>query len=67
MKGVRLIKLNQMKPIFATYVLHIFRRQALSVHTLISFLNSCKDLQFLMFWGTMVYILGPRNLTDCMP
>ena len=49
MKGVRLIKLNQMKPIFATYVLHMFRRQALSVHTLISFLNSCKDLQFLMF------------------
>ena len=62
-----LIQFNRMKPIFATYFLHILQGQALSFHTLISFLNSCKDLQFLIFWGTMTHILGPRNLTDCMP
>ena len=62
MKGVCLIKFNQM-----TYFLHILQGQAFGFHTLISFLNSCKDLQFLIFWGTMAHILGPRNLTDCMP
>ena len=40
---------NQMKPIFATYFLHILQGQALGFHTLISLLNSCKDLQFLIF------------------
>ena len=29
MKGVCLIKFNQMKPIFATYILHILQVQAL--------------------------------------
>ena len=47
-----------MKLIFATYFLHILQGQALGFHTLISFLNSCKDLQFLIFWGTMAHILG---------
>ena len=31
---------NQIKPIFATYFLHILQGQAPSFHTLISFLNS---------------------------
>ena len=59
--------LNQMKPIFATYFLNILQGQASGFHTLISFLNSCKNLQFLKFWGSMAHILGPRNLTDWMP
>ena len=46
MKGVCLIEFNQMKPVFATYFLHILEGQALSFHTLISFANSCKDLVF---------------------
>ena len=41
--------LNQMKPIFATYSLHIQQGQASGFHTLISFLNSCKNFQFLIF------------------
>ena len=40
---------NQIKSIFATYFLHILQRQASGFHTLIILLNSCKDLQFLMF------------------
>ena len=67
MKGECLIKFNQMKLIFTTYFLHILQGKALGFHTLISFLNSCKDLQFLIFWGTMAHILGPMNLTGCMP
>ena len=42
---------NQMKPIFATYFLHILWRQVSSFYTLISLLNRCKDLQFFIFWG----------------
>ena len=57
---------NQMKSIFAAYFLHILQGQSSGFHTLICFLNSCKDLQFLIFWGTMARILGPRNLTDWM-
>ena len=34
----------QMKPIFAPYFLHILQGQASGLHTLISFLNYCKDL-----------------------
>ena len=49
MKDVCLIKFNQMKPIFATYFLHILQGQVLGFHTLISFLNSYKNLQFLIF------------------
>ena len=49
MKGVCLIKFNQMKPIFVTYFLHILQGQALGFHILISFLNSGKDLQSLIF------------------
>ena len=67
MKDVCLVKFNQMKPIFATYFWHNLQGQVLGFHTLISFLRSCKDLQFLVFWGTIAYILGPRNLKDCMP
>ena len=40
---------NQMKPIFATYFLYILQRQASGFHSLISLLNSCKDLQCLTF------------------
>ena len=58
---------NQMKPIFATYFLRILQGQVSGFHTLNSFINCCKGLQFLIFWGTMAHILGPRNLTDCMP
>ena len=58
---------NQMKPIFGTYFLHILQGQASGFHTLISFLNSCKDLQFLIFLGNMAHILGPRNFKDWMP
>ena len=54
---------NEIKPISATYFLHILQGQASGFHTLISLLNSCKDLQFLIFWGTMVHILGHRSLT----
>ena len=56
--------LNEIKPIFATYLLHILQGQASGFHTLISLLNSCKDLQLLIFWGTMVHISGPSNLLD---
>ena len=52
---------NQIK---ATYFLHILEGQASGFHTLISLLNSYKNLQFLIFWGTRAHILGPRNLTD---
>ena len=38
--------LNQTKPIFATHCLQILQGQALGFHTLITLLNSCKDLQF---------------------
>ena len=40
---------NQIKSIFATYFSHILQGQASGYHTLISLLNSCKDLQFLIF------------------
>ena len=40
---------NQIKAIFATYFSHILQGQASIFHTLISLLNSCKDLQFLIF------------------
>ena len=52
---------NQIK---ATYFLHILEGQTSGFHTLISLLNSYKNLQFLIFWGTRAHILGPRNLTD---
>ena len=52
---------NQIK---ATYFSHILQGQASGYHTLISLLNSYKDLQFLVFWGARAHILGPRNLTD---
>ena len=55
---------NQIKAIFATYFSHILQVQASGFHTFISLLNSCKDLQFSMFWDTRAHILGPRNLTD---
>ena len=54
----------QTKPIFATRFLHILQVLASGFHTLISLLNSCKNLQFLIFWCTITHILGPRNLTD---
>ena len=57
---------NQIKAIFAKYFLHILKGQASGFHTLISLLNSCKDLQFLIFWATRSHILGPRNLADWM-
>ena len=47
---------NQVKPIFATYFLHILLGQTSAFHALISLLNSCKNLQFLIFWGTMAHI-----------
>ena len=40
---------NQMKPTFAKYFVHILQEQASGFHTLISLLNSTKDLQFLIF------------------
>ena len=43
---------------------YILQGQTSGFHTLISLLNSCKDLVFLIFWGTMAHILGPRNLAD---
>ena len=55
---------NQIKSIFATYFSHILQGQASVFHTLISLLNSCKDLQFLIFSGTRAHVLGPRNLAD---
>ena len=55
---------NQMKTIFATYFSHILQVQTSGFHTFISPLNSCKDLQFLIFWGTRAHILSPRNLID---
>ena len=38
--------LNQMKPIFATYFMHILQGQASGFDALMSRLNSSKDLQF---------------------
>ena len=55
---------NQIKAIFATYFSHILQGQASGFHTLISLLNSCKDLQFLIFCGTKAHILSLINLTD---
>ena len=55
---------SQIKAIFATYFSHILQGQASGFHTLISLLTSCKDLQFLTFWGSRAHILGLRNLTD---
>ena len=40
---------NQIKAMFAMYFSHIMQGQASGFHTLISLLNSCKDLQFLIF------------------
>ena len=37
---------NHMKPIFATYFLHILQGQASGFNILINLLNSCEDLQF---------------------
>ena len=64
MKSLCLIKFNQMKSIFATYFLKILQGQALGFHTLISFLNSCKDLQFLFFEGpwSISWVLGIERL-----
>ena len=56
-----------MKPIFAMYFLHILQGQASGFHILISFLKSCKNFRFLIFWGTIAHILGPRDLTGWMP
>ena len=44
--------------------LHILQENTSGFHILINLSNSCKDLRFLIFWGTMAYILGPKNLTD---
>ena len=66
-KSYEMCMFNQMKPIFATHFLRILQGQASGFHTFISLLNSCKDLQFLIFLGTMAHILSPRNLTDWMP
>ena len=41
--------INHMKPKFATYFLYIQQGPASGFHTLISLLNSWKDLQFLIF------------------
>ena len=38
--------LNQMKLIFAMYILHILQGQPSGFHIFISFLDSCKDLEF---------------------
>ena len=59
MKGLCLIK-----AIFTTHFSQILQEQASDFHTLISLLNSCKDLQFLIFSGTSPHILGLRNPTD---
>ena len=40
---------NQIKAIFATYFSHILQGQVSGFHTLISLLNSCKDLRLLYF------------------
>ena len=48
---------NQMTTIFAAYFLHILQGQASDFHTLISLLNSCKDLQFLIIWGIMAHAM----------
>ena len=61
-KSYEMCTFNQMKPIFATHFLRILQGQASGFHTFISLLNSCKDLQFLILWDTMAYILGRRNL-----
>ena len=37
---------NQMEPIFAMYILQILQGQASGFHIFISFLDSCKDLEF---------------------
>ena len=55
---------NQIKAIFAKYFWHILQGQASGFRTFISLLNSCKDLQFLIFSGTRAHILGLRNLID---
>ena len=38
--------LNQMKLIFAMYILHILQGQPSGFHIFISFLDSCKDSEF---------------------
>ena len=63
-KSYQRFTFNQIKAIFATYFLHILRGQASGFHTLIRLLNSCKDLQFLIFSGTRLHTLGLRNLRD---
>ena len=48
-KSYERFMLNQIKGIFATYFSHVLQGQASGFHTLISLLNSCKDLEFLIF------------------
>ena len=59
-KGVSFIKWKQ----YLQRLLHVLKWQGLGFHTLISPIDSCKDLQFLIFWGTMAHIVGPGNNTD---
>ena len=54
--------LNQIKPIFATYFSHILQGQASGFHTLISLLNFCERLQFLIFSGSTPHTLGLTNM-----
>ena len=54
--------LNQTKPIFATHCLQILQGQALGFHTLITLLNSCKDLQFLILY--ICSVIGLQNLAE---
>ena len=42
--------LNQMKPIFAMYILHILQGKASGFHIFISFLDSCKGAIFEVPW-----------------
>ena len=57
---------NEIKAIFATHFSHILQVQASTFHTFIILLNYCKNLQFLVFWGTRAHVLGPSNLKDWM-
>ena len=63
-KSYETFMFNQIKAIFAAYFLHILQGQASGFHTLISLLNSCRDLQFLIFSGIRPHISGLRNLAD---
>ena len=56
-----LIQLNVCEVNICNVFSHILQGQASGLDTLISLLNSCKDLQF---WAIMAQILGSRNLTE---